>query len=343
MFEKAQADTTFIKTLPIPWLESLSTSYIMNNAANNYRVIMIRKEDEDEIDIEFDLFLDEEEIDIDTFVVPPLPKCSICTLPFPFDYNFVVFKTCCGNTICTACGEATFYGELKRQLEENVLRGVRGRINLQCTRKCQFCRSSNNSEIGDIEKLAQRGNSHAKYLLASAYENGEGVPVDGKKALELYHIAAREDCIEACELLGSVYCNGSSFGDIVIRKDKGKAMRLFIRGARLGDIKCLYSIGLLRFMDRKIDYFQYFLKAASAGYQEALDMVKAGYIAKIITKDEYANTLRSFQAVHDEINSEARKRFNERLAAKQTFKQLFEMNQRERDGIMRNIILGNLV
>ena len=66
----------------------------------------------------FDQFLDEDEIDIKTFVLPQLPKCSICTLPFPFELDRTIFKQCCGNMVCRACDESTFYGELKRRLEE---------------------------------------------------------------------------------------------------------------------------------------------------------------------------------------------------------------------------------
>ena len=42
--------------------------------------------------------------------------------------------------------------------------------------------------------------------------------------------------------------------------------------------------------------------------------MKELFIAKILSKDEYTNALRSFQVVDDEINSDARKKFNEKLA-----------------------------
>ena len=57
-----------------------------------------------------------------------------------------------------------------------------------------------------------------------------------------------------------------------------------------------------------------------------------------IPKKEYANALRSFQAVHDEINSEARKRFNKRLASKQTMEDLFQMNEREQIETISNVL-----
>ena len=57
----------------------------------------------EECDDGFDQFSDEEEIDIDTFVMPPRPDCSICTLPLPFEEtDQVTVKPCCGYILCSA-------------------------------------------------------------------------------------------------------------------------------------------------------------------------------------------------------------------------------------------------
>ena len=61
-------------------------------------------------------------------------------------------------------------------------------------------------------------------------------------------------------------------------------------------------------------FHRYYLVAACAGSQAALDCVKKCYMGGLVTKDEYSRALRSFQAVHDEIDSDARKRFNKRVA-----------------------------
>lgn len=83
----------------------------------------------------------------------------------------------------------------------------------------------------------------------------------------------------------------------------------------MGDPPCLYNLGVMRYEDGEVDSAaQYFLKAASAGYQLALDWVKELYIANKVSKDEYAHALRSFQMADDEINSDARKKFNKKVA-----------------------------
>lgn len=144
------------------------------------------------------------------------------------------------------------------------------------------------------------------------------LPRDEKRGIELYHLAARAGSIIACLQLGDKYYFGKSFDDIAIKRDLAKAKRLYTRGARLGDPKCLNNLGGMRFKDGQDDFTQYFLKAAYTGDQNALDEVKKCFMYKLVTKEEYAIALRSFQAADDKVNNEERKRFNKRLAAHQT-------------------------
>ena len=51
---------------------------------------------------------------------------------------------------------------------------------------------------------------------------------------------------------------------------------------------------------------KHFIIAAKAGFKDSLDQVKIGFMKGIITKDEYANTLRVYQQRHDEMKSDDR-------------------------------------
>ena len=51
---------------------------------------------------------------------------------------------------------------------------------------------------------------------------------------------------------------------------------------------------------------KYFILAAKAGYKLSLDQVKEGYKRGMVTKDEYANTLRAYQQRHDEMKTDDR-------------------------------------
>lgn len=92
MFEETQGETDVHKKVKTQKLIS-SQILTMNNDKKNYRA-MVDSEGTEEYDHGFDQFLDEEEIDITTFVLPPLPKCSICDTPYPFENSRTIFKQC---------------------------------------------------------------------------------------------------------------------------------------------------------------------------------------------------------------------------------------------------------
>jgi len=48
------------------------------------------------------------------------------------------------------------------------------------------------------------------------------------------------------------------------------------------------------------------MMAARAGMKESLDRVKNGFMKGLVTKDEYANTLRAYQKRQDEMKSDER-------------------------------------
>lgn len=204
--------------------------------------------------------------------------------------------------------------------------------------KCQFCRSQHPPDaVASLESLVKRDNSNGDAMsqLASLYAFNGG---DQKRIIELYHVAARMNSVMACYRIGALYWEGMSFDDIIFQKDRDKAMRLFSKGARLGDPECLFCLGVMHYEDGNDDYVQYSLKAASAGYRTALDAVKKGYMDKIITKDEYANALRSFQVVHDEISSKERTAFNKRLGADQTYEYFREMNAERQVEVLKKVL-----
>ena len=53
---------------------------------------------------------------------------------------------------------------------------------------------------------------------------------------------------------------------------------------------------------------KHYILAARAGYKykDSLDCLKAGFMDGIITKDDYANTLRAYQSRQDEMKSDDR-------------------------------------
>ena len=67
------------------------------------------------------------------------------------------------------------------------------------------------------------------------------------------------------------------------------------------------NLGCVEGMAGNIDRsMKHFILAAKAGYKPSLESVKLGYKEGVITKDEYANTLRAYQQRHDEMKSDTR-------------------------------------
>ena len=282
----------------------------------------------EEHDYGFDQFSDEEEIDIDTFVMPPRPDCSICMLPLPFEDSQYTLKSCCGYSLCRACDESSIYGGIKRGIDMADLF------------KCPFCRENQPKDVAAaLNILVERGNSNAMHLLPDYCAGSDQNPLDVKRGIELYHMSARAGNSKACYDLGFHYWKGAQFDNFVLKENRPKAMRLFARGAKLGDLLCLYKIGVMRHADGKEDCHRYYLAAASAGRQEALDKVKEMYVAKAVTKEDYANALRSFQGVHNEIDSVDRKRFNKRLDAGVSLMDIRIMSPQKKEELVKAGIL----
>ena len=222
---------------------------------------------------------------------PPPEDCPICFLPLPYDDGQVTFHSCCGKRICSGC--------IVTMIEEAC---GRGKIGL-----CAFCReptpSSEEEEVNRTMKLIEVDNAHAFRNLAGFYANGgHGIPQDMSKANELYLRAGELGCAEAYCNLGISYNQGRG-----VKVNKKKAKHCWELAAMNGNVVARHNLGVVEVdvgnMDRA---YKHFILGARAGYRRSLDVVKQGYMKSVVTKDEYANTLRAYQQRHDEMISEAR-------------------------------------
>ena len=224
---------------------------------------------------------------------PPREDCPICFQPLPIGAGQTIFKTCCGKLICNGC-IYSMGGEARR----------RGKIGL-----CAFCReptpSSDEEKVTRIKKLIEADNSHAFVALAGFYARGiKGIPQDMTKANDLYLRAGERGCPEGYNNLGFSYDNGRG-----VEVDKKKAQHYFELAAMNGNVLARHNLG---YVEGKAGYFhrafKHFILSARAGYKDSLDVVKKGFMNGVITRDEYANTLRAYQSRQDEMKSDDRDR-----------------------------------
>ena len=157
--------------------------------------------------------------------------------------------------------------------------------------------------IKRLNKLMDNGNGEAYSTLASFYFEGSfSLKQDYQKARELYLKAGELGCATAYYNLGISY--GEGFG---VEIDLKKANHYFELSAIGGHIKARHNLGCLE--GKAGNYrraMKHFMISARGGCKEALEGVKRGFMKEVVTKNEYANTLRAYHERQKEMKSEER-------------------------------------
>lgn len=116
----------------------------------------------------------------------PLPSCSECHEPLLFDANSGhdvpslesqshIINECCGALLCHSCAEV-----LTARFEAGLPLD-----------KCPYCQQQHpaltrtSTSVKRFQKLASAGNAEGLFALGVRYRDGEDVPKDGKRAVEL--------------------------------------------------------------------------------------------------------------------------------------------------------------
>ena len=89
--------------------------------------------------------------------------------------------------------------------------------------------------------------------------------------------------------------------------DKKKAKHYYELAAMNGNVEARHNLGCMEVdADNIARAKKHYILAARAGHTESLDRVKEGFMGGIITKDEYANTLRAYHQRRNEMKSDDR-------------------------------------
>ena len=129
-----------------------------------------------------------------------------------------------------------------------------------------------------------------------------GLPQDFAKANELYPRAGELGCHEGYYNLGVAYKNGRG-----VEVDKKKAKHFYELAAINGDVDARHYLGCMEENAGNDDRaYKHYILSARAGFKPSLDKVKKGFMMGCVTKIEYANTLRAYQNMQDEMKSEDR-------------------------------------
>lgn len=229
---------------------------------------------------------------------PPPEECPLCFVPLPLDASQIFFQSCCGKRICCGCDYGMFLSEGKAEL-------------------CAFCRTPdvpasvgeeniqrvNEENIKRTTKLMSKGNAWAYYTLAGCYIREEwGLRQDLVKANELLLKAGQLGSAEAYCNLGNSYQSARG-----VARDMKKCVYYWELAAMGGYVDARDNLGLEELKKGNNDRAKkHFILAARAGDKEALERIKTGFMKGIVTKDEYASTLRAHHERHKEMKSDAR-------------------------------------
>ena len=217
---------------------------------------------------------------------PPREECPICLIP-TLTAEQSIFMPCCGKMVCCGCIYAMEMSEGKDL--------------------CAFCRmpppSSDEVSIQGVKKLMNKDNAEAFNQLARAYSDGVlGMPQNHEKANELYLKAGELGCVDGYYNLGISYDRGDG-----VKSDGNKAKHYHELAAMGGCVEARNTLGVVEWNSGNYDRAcKHFTIAAKDGYKKSLDNVKIGFMKGVVTKDEYANTLREHHERQKEMKTNAR-------------------------------------
>ena len=219
---------------------------------------------------------------------PPREECPICMLTLPINANESVFKSCCGKTICNGCDHAML---------------VRGK-NL-----CPYCRipPARSKEEEQTKKLMDKG-------IAQSFNHMGGLVMsrDMTKAIGFWLKGGKLGCALSNYNLGQAYKDG-----IGVERDEKKAKHYYELAAMMGHVNARHNLGCNEGLaDNYHRAMKHLILAAKAGNKASLDNVKEGLMVGIVTKDEYASTLRAYHERQEDMKSDAREKAAENKAAK---------------------------
>ena len=200
------------------------------------------------------------------------------------------FFACCGKMICSGCAYAPVYEQ--------------GNALPDTCPFCRTPRASSNGEmIRRYEKRVEQNDSYAIYSVGGYYFAGQyGLPRNFAKALELWHRAGELGSARAYTYIGCAYNYGEG---VEVDKKKAQHYYELAAMGGFAQARChlgMIEVGAGN-MDRAL---RYFMIATKDGEFNALKNVKSMYKHGYATKDDYMKALRSYQAYLDEIKSDQR-------------------------------------
>ena len=237
--------------------------------------------------------------DEELFKQPPslFGDCPICFERIPTLHTGSKYKTCCGKVICSGCVHAPVYDNQGNKVAEKKCPFCR-------TPKHKSVEEANERR----EKRVEADDPIAIYNLGSYNALGlKGFPQDYTKALELWHRAGEHGLTDAYYCIGIAYERGDGV-DVDKKKAIQYYQLAAIGGSESGrHMLGLYEAqsrpnyeGEAGNVERALKHF---MIAVRGGHNESLKQVKMLYSNGRATKEDYTKALRLYQEYLSEIKT----------------------------------------
>ena len=212
--------------------------------------------------------------------------CPICLVPLPLVLSQSIMMGCCSKTICDGCN----YANKRRELEERL------------QQSCPFCRHPTPKSRAEGERIMmnriEANDPAALHQLGSV----RGAGGDYKGAIEYWTKAAELGDINAHYELSSYYYLGKG-----VEKDEQKRVYHLEQAAIGGHPLARYNLGSLEWNNGRYERaIRHYIIAANLGHDQSMDDVKEGYQRGLVSKDDFALTLRSYGAAVNAMKSPQR-------------------------------------
>ena len=226
--------------------------------------------------------------------------CPICCIPLDLDESSLVYKECCGKSICIGCAFEMTMNDTSRKQDY----------------PCPFCRTPHHKNyreyLNRMKKLIDADNtnidSKKKALFEMGYyyrEGKHGLPRSHSKSIEYTTRSAQLGYSDANHNLGCAYFHGDG-----VKKDQQMVVYYWSLAAIQGSSKARHSLATYVLnVDRDIKRaMKHYRISAEQGNPDSMGTITASVLKGYVTKKEYTEILTIHNQVLDSRKSEQRDR-----------------------------------
>eukprot|EP00577_Skeletonema_sp_RCC1716_P021112 CAMPEP_0113433202 /NCGR_PEP_ID=MMETSP0013_2-20120614/34736_1 /TAXON_ID=2843 ORGANISM="Skeletonema costatum, Strain 1716" /NCGR_SAMPLE_ID=MMETSP0013_2 /ASSEMBLY_ACC=CAM_ASM_000158 /LENGTH=290 /DNA_ID=CAMNT_0000322733 /DNA_START=56 /DNA_END=927 /DNA_ORIENTATION=- /assembly_acc=CAM_ASM_000158 len=215
-----------------------------------------------------------------------LGDCPICCLPLSLDRNLSILNECCGKLVCVGCD----YANLKREFQ--------GRLQP----KCLFCRQPMKKNVEERERNTRMMKRVEANDPVAIYEMGVFRYEEGD------YEGAFEYLTKGAELGDA----GAALSWHGVEEDENKRVHHLEEAAIGGHPDARHNLSSFELRNGRMDRaVKHAIIAANLGHDISLGFLKSAYkvgglVGGLISKDDFAATLRAHQAAVDATKSAQR-------------------------------------